>query len=79
MPENSLVHNKDAFKRNVPIATNENVPLSELGHNTCRRKSIPKRKIEELAIKNTEPQVKVLSLQILQEHSHALKIKLNVY
>jgi hypothetical protein len=50
MPENSLVHNKDAFKRNVPIATNENVPLSELEHSTCRRKSIPKRKIEELAI-----------------------------
>jgi hypothetical protein len=50
MPENSLVHNKDAFKRNVPIATNENVPLSELGHSTCRRKSIPKKKVEELAI-----------------------------
>jgi len=50
MPENSLVHNKDAFKRNVPIATNENVPLSELGHSTCRRKSIPRRKIEQLAI-----------------------------
>jgi len=51
MPEDSLVHNKDTFKRNVPIATNENVPLSELGLSTCRgRKSIPKRKIEELAI-----------------------------
>ena len=31
MPEDSSVHNKDTFKRNVPIATNENVPLSELG------------------------------------------------
>ena len=50
MLEDSSVHNKDTFKRNVPIATNENVPLSELGHSTCRRKSIPRRKIEQLAI-----------------------------
>ena len=50
MLEDSSVHNKDTFKRNVPIATNENVPLSELGLSTCRQKSIPKRKIEELAI-----------------------------
>jgi mannose/fructose-specific phosphotransferase system component IIA len=49
MVEDSLVHNKAIFKE-VPITTNENVPLYELGHSICRRKSIPKRKIEELAI-----------------------------
>jgi hypothetical protein len=50
MAEDSVIHNKATFKKNVPIATNQNVLLSELGHSTCRRKSIPKRKIEELAI-----------------------------
>jgi len=50
MPEDSLVHNKATFKKNVPITANENVPLSELGHSTCRQKSIPKKKMEELAI-----------------------------
>jgi hypothetical protein len=50
MAEDSSVHNKAAFKRNVPIATNQNVPLSELGHSTCCRKSIHKKNIEELAI-----------------------------
>jgi hypothetical protein len=50
MSKDSVIHNKATFKKNVPITTNENVPLSELGRSTCRRKSIPKRKIEELAI-----------------------------
>jgi hypothetical protein len=48
MAEDSLVHNTATLK-NVPITTNENVPLSELGRSTCRR-YIPKRKIQELAI-----------------------------
>jgi hypothetical protein len=48
MSEDSFI--QSYFRKNVPITTNENVPLSELGHSTCRRKSIPKKKIEELAI-----------------------------
>src|SRR6266496_5068696 len=48
MAEDSFI--QSYFQKNVPIATNQNVPLSELGHSTCRQKSIPKRKIEELAI-----------------------------
>jgi hypothetical protein len=51
MAEDSLVHKKAIFKRNAPITTGENVPLSELGHSSCRRREyIRKRKIEELAI-----------------------------
>jgi hypothetical protein len=50
MSEDSVIHNKPTFKKNVPITINKNVPLSELGPISCRRKSIPKRKIEELAI-----------------------------
>jgi hypothetical protein len=48
MPEDSVI--QSYFQKNVPIATNQNVPLSELGPSSCRRRYIPKKKVEELAI-----------------------------
>jgi hypothetical protein len=45
MPEDSFI--QSYFRKNVPITTNENVPLSELGPSGCRRRYIPKKKKEE--------------------------------
>jgi hypothetical protein len=48
MPEDSFI--QSYFQKNVPITTNQNVPLSELGPSSCHRRYIPKKKIEDLAI-----------------------------
>jgi hypothetical protein len=77
MPEDSFI--QSYFQKNVPITTNENVPLSELGPSSCHRRYIPKKKIEDLAIEKYRTTGEGIVFTDITEHSHALKIKPNVY
>ena len=63
MPEDSVIIQSWTFQKNVPITTNQNVPLSELGPIQLPTEINSQKENRRLAIEKYKQKVKVLLLE----------------